>query len=83
MKKWNPHYVAYAKAHGSTPKVRLEKDKETFPGGCMCGFTIWIGRLKRDFYKVRPDCFLDADTIYNHDAWGDFVRHSKLKLDFV
>ena len=83
MQNWNPYYVAYAKVHGTTPEARLEKDKEIFPGGCMCGFTLWIRKVKNAFYESHYDCFIGPDTICDHDAWGDFVGKTKIKLDFV
>jgi hypothetical protein len=41
---WNPRYLAYAKAHGheGDPEGMLEHDREAWPGGCMCGFMLWI-----------------------------------------
>jgi hypothetical protein len=41
--KWNPRYLAYMRAHGFTdPDAMLEADRERWPGGVMCGFTLWI-----------------------------------------
>lgn len=33
MSEWNPRYVAYARAHGKTPKTMLAHDEEAWPGG--------------------------------------------------
>lgn len=47
---WNPRYVAYAKAHGAAdPDEMLERDRETWPGGCMIGFSLWIQERWRVF----------------------------------
>ena len=42
-RKWNPRYVCYAKAHGRTPEEQMAHDKVEHPGGCMCGFILWLG----------------------------------------
>jgi hypothetical protein len=39
---WNSRYVAYATAHDKSPEDMLEADAERYPGGKMCGFTLWI-----------------------------------------
>ena len=39
---WNPHYVAYARAHGKSPGEMLRQDKTKWPGGRMSGFLIWM-----------------------------------------
>jgi hypothetical protein len=56
MSNWNPRYVLWAKKHGLTPEAMIEKDKQDWPGGCMCGFSLWIGERMRalcTFHGVR------------------------------
>ena len=74
----NPRYVAYASAHGKTPDEMMKHDRIAWPGGCMCGFILWIDEQKQLFWKVEPSAFLDRHTIYDQDAWTKFliVSHS-------
>ena len=37
-----PRYAAYARNHRCTPEKILAHDRDAYPGGCMCGFTLWI-----------------------------------------
>ena len=46
----NPRYLAYCAAHGwRTPEAMLEHDKKLYPGGCMCGFILWMNEQWSDF----------------------------------
>ena len=49
--EWNPRYEAYARVHGRDPEAMLEYDRKRWPGGCMCGFMLWIGDLWRGYRK--------------------------------
>lgn len=42
--EYNPRYLAYCLASGRSPEEQLEHDRERWPGGCMCGFMLWIGK---------------------------------------
>ena len=54
---WNSRYLEYARVHGeSDPETMLAKDRETYPGGVMCGFTLWIQRKWREWYASLPKC---------------------------
>ena len=70
----NPRYVAYAKAHGKTPDEMMSHDAKVWPGGVMCGFTIWISQQKVLFYNSNPECFLDPYTIYDQEAWTAWLE---------
>jgi hypothetical protein len=40
--EWNPRYLQYCRATGGlSPDATLERDREQYPGGCMCGFILW------------------------------------------
>jgi hypothetical protein len=70
----NPRYVLYAKAHGKSPEDMLKHDKEVWPGGCMCGFIIWIGKQERAFFKAHPECFFDRYLICDQNAWTKWLE---------
>jgi len=70
----NPRYVAYAQAHGKTPVKMLAHDRAAWPGGCMCGFILWMAEQKRAFWKECPGAFLDRHTIWDQDAWTAFLQ---------
>ena len=42
VKRWNPRYVAYARAHGRTPEEMRAHDEKAWPGGRACGFILWM-----------------------------------------
>lgn len=53
QKQWNPRYVCYAKSKGMTPAEALKNDTEQYPGGKMCGFTLWIQARWHDWRTLR------------------------------
>jgi hypothetical protein len=73
---FNPHYESYAKAHGKSPKDMLAYDKEAWPGGCMCGFILWINEQHQRFFVKQPEAFLDRYTIYDRNAWKAFLEEA-------
>ena len=70
--RWNPYYVAYAKAHGHTPEEQSAADEVAWPGGRAAGFMLWISECKQAFFIAHPECFL-RDTIMDYDVWGRFL----------
>jgi hypothetical protein len=64
VKDYQPRFLAYMRATGAT----LESDAERYPGGCMAGFTIWIGQRWREWEKLtgRKSPHLDHTDF---DAW--------------
>jgi hypothetical protein len=69
---WNPRYVAYARAHGETPVEMLARDGAAWPGGRMCGFTLWIRERWREWDRAHPLADPDVRTAEDHasfDAW--------------
>jgi hypothetical protein len=69
-----PEYTAYAQAHGRLPAEMMEHDRAAWPGGCMCGFILWMSEQKQAFWKACPSAFLDRDTIYDLAAWTAFLQ---------
>ena len=69
----NPYYIAYGRANGRTAEEQLEHDKVAFPGGCMCGYTLWISKQKQAFKIAHPEAFL-FDSIMDHAAWGRWLE---------
>jgi hypothetical protein len=50
---WNPRYVRFAEVHGKSPEAQLDFDQVRWPGGCMCGFILWMA----DAYRLYYDTF--------------------------
>lgn len=48
----NPRYYFYSKAHGRTHEEMLEYDRKRYPGGCMCGFILWITAKWREWESL-------------------------------
>ena len=71
--EWNPRYVAYAKINGKTPEEMLEVDTVAFPGGKMCGFTLWIQANIRKFKEISPDSFFYG-KLHNQYAFTKFLE---------
>lgn len=48
-------YLAYCRAHGHAddPEGMLAADRETWPGGHMCGFILWVGSKRREWARYR------------------------------
>lgn len=69
----NPRFIAYATAHGRTPEAQLEHDRETYPGGSMAGFILWIADRRRAFKARCPEAFV-GDLIRDQEAWTAFLQ---------
>lgn len=66
---WNPRYLIWATLHGNTPEQQLEQDKKDWPGGCMCGFSLWITKAVRLFDATQgkgwpASCYPDEFTAF-------------------
>jgi len=51
-RQWTSRYTAYATEHGRSPEEMLEADTERYPGGKMCGFTLWIRAKWKEWRKL-------------------------------
>lgn len=50
---WNPRYLAYCRAQGTPdPDRMLERDRERWPGGVMCGFTLWLSDRWQAWFRA-------------------------------
>ena len=74
IQKWNPRFIAYAKAHGHTPQEQLDHDDIAWSGGKMVGFMLWIRDAWIAWPKTtgeKPECG-DGYSNRQHrlfDAW--------------
>ena len=69
---YQPRYAAYARAHGKTPEQMAGHDEEQWPGGCMCGFILWIGDRWREWRKLKGyshNWILSEADHVEFDAW--------------
>ncbi len=74
----NPRYLAYCKSQGEPdPDKMMEKDKELYPGGFMCGFILWIQSMwnewkeeNKKFYKGDSRTPSDSD----HDLFDSWLQ---------
>jgi len=71
--KYNPRYIAYAKSNGFEPKEMFRIDKNLYPGGSMCGFILWISKMRREFKKTSPQSFLD-DTLIDQNKFTKWME---------
>jgi hypothetical protein len=70
----NPHYLAYARAHDKSPTEMFDYDFAAWPGGCMCGFLLWISDRKQEFWNEQPQAFLDEVLYHDQTAWAAFLQ---------
>jgi hypoxanthine phosphoribosyltransferase len=54
---------------------------EDWPGGCMCGFILWIAQRKKDYHNKcikegTVDRYFFNDNIVNLDHWTEFLVSS-------
>ena len=75
---WNPRYANWARVNGREPAEQLEADRVRWPGGSMCGFTLWNDARHAEFARIRPDAYMTGGSgrpaIVDHasyDAWLD------------
>jgi len=72
----NPHYVAYARAHGRDADAQLASDqaRDDGRGASMLGFILWMSQQKTAFRTAHPEAWLDRYTIVDHAAWAAFLQ---------
>src|SRR5687767_10310817 len=73
---WNPRYLMYAAAHGhkDDPDGMLKEDEQTWKGGSMTGFILWIAAGKRAFHqKHRCGCPVEIIVNSHPEAFDAFL----------
>ena len=75
MKAFTREFTAYATAQGRLPDAQIEHDKEAYPGGCMCGFILWMSKKLAAFKRKHPEHYI-GDAIRDHDAKCAFLEAS-------
>ena len=68
-------FIAYATAQGRLPDAQIEHDKAQYPGGCMCGFILWMSQKLTAFKRRHPEHCV-GDIISDHDAKCAFLEAS-------
>ena len=76
----NPRYLNYCRVHGLTPEQMAMADDETWPGGCMTGFFLWLGRQRVAFQRAHPEAFLDGH-VADHEAWDRWLDAEPVQSD--
>jgi len=74
--EFNPRYAAYAKAHGNAAEAQLEHDTLVYPGGCMCGFILWITEAWGSFYAETKT---NRWTHNRHELFDNWLSDREVK----
>jgi len=70
MTEYQPRYLAYCRAHGNTPDQQMQADAKAYPGGCMCGFILWINQKWAEWFGiVGRKHVLSEDDHRQFDEW--------------
>lgn len=79
-KRWNPRFVAYARATGEPdPDRALARDGDAYPGGKMTGFILWIRERWTAWYLAngrvpdRPSCPAPMLSQADHESFDRFI----------
>jgi hypothetical protein len=72
VKRWNPFFVAYAHCHGLGPAQMLKHDRKHWPGGCMCGFMVWMRKRWDEWHELKG--LVRYKAILARSDYDDFSR---------
>jgi len=73
--QWQPRFTLYSQVHGKTPEAMLAHDKQLWPGGCMCGFMLWIGAAWSHWHQSRGLCRSEhIKTQADHDSFNKMLE---------
>lgn len=80
----NPRWLGYMYAMGFTdPDEFMEHEHEQWPGGCMCGFMLWMAPRKREFithiqsdlpHALQMLIGQRAPHVWNDTEWDHFLE---------
>jgi hypothetical protein len=75
MSDANPRYVSYARVMHGTGDLDavLAADRARYPGGCMCGFILFIQEHLSAFRKANGLGRFDHLTIENHADFDAYL----------
>lgn len=82
---WNPRYLQYCRANGGlTPDAMLERDRERYPGGCMCGFILWHSAKLNEARQTHREFFYieiggNPGGLIDHAGYDRWLRASVRK----
>lgn len=75
MTEYNPRYVAYAHSKDMNVEECLEHERKAWPGGIMCGFTLWIREHARKFAKDIYGITDPNDICYATSNTAEFTEY--------
>lgn len=87
--RWNPRYVAFARAHGRTPEEQAQFDDTKWPGGCMVGFQLWISQQLREAHAANQgSVFRDLNGLHvwvqaEWDVWLNRPNATRIPDDLL
>ena len=77
-----PRYSAYCVTHDKTPDEMLAHDRKRWPGGCMCGFLIWMNAASRMFKDQYPEAIFGSGIATSYqDTFTAFLFKCGIDAD--
>jgi hypothetical protein len=73
--EYNERYLLYCKSNNLSFDEQLEKDKKEYPGGCMTGYIIFIGKMYGKFFQNHPEYF-DGQYIRDQEQFTKFIEQN-------
>jgi hypothetical protein len=77
LRRWNPRYAAFAKAHGRTPEEQSVFDDAKWPGGVMTGFILWVSQQQREAHAAGAGGIvrdLNGLHVWKQDQWDAWLN---------
>ena len=73
----NPRYLAYCLEHRQSPDDMLATDRQRYPGGCMCGFLLWMSARLQEWRRMRERERFEVMVAADH---RDFLAYLAIRL---